>query len=220
MVNYKERGALSSVGRAPDCDSGCRGFKPRRAPQFISLTQSRTMTNLNIVDLDGLLLVQAERTLSLMDRAWSVFATATCAGSAGSFVVGNHGAVLLAILAGAINFFFARRTRKFELRVTRNELSARGRAGDNPNNLRSVPTVDIQWLEYQQDATGPENADHPAGLYAVLKHRSVCLLPDIGEQQTSLVIDRINEKYPGLRTQWAGQSAFGKNFTTLKLVDG
>ena len=30
MVN----GGRSSVGRAPDCDSGGRGFKPRRSPHF------------------------------------------------------------------------------------------------------------------------------------------------------------------------------------------
>ena len=27
-------GGRSSVGRAPDCDSGCRGFKSHRPPQF------------------------------------------------------------------------------------------------------------------------------------------------------------------------------------------
>ena len=27
-------GGRSSVGRVPDCDSGCRGFEPRRSPQF------------------------------------------------------------------------------------------------------------------------------------------------------------------------------------------
>ena len=26
-------GGRSSVGRAPDCGSGCRGFDPRRSPQ-------------------------------------------------------------------------------------------------------------------------------------------------------------------------------------------
>jgi hypothetical protein len=27
-------GGRSSVGRAPDCDSGCRGFDPHRSPHF------------------------------------------------------------------------------------------------------------------------------------------------------------------------------------------
>ena len=28
-----QHGAISSVGRAPDCGSGCRGFEPHIAPQ-------------------------------------------------------------------------------------------------------------------------------------------------------------------------------------------
>lgn len=31
MVLY---GGRSSVGRAPDCESGCRGFNPRRSPHY------------------------------------------------------------------------------------------------------------------------------------------------------------------------------------------
>ena len=30
-------GDCSSVGRAPDCDSGCRGFEPHQSPQLITL---------------------------------------------------------------------------------------------------------------------------------------------------------------------------------------
>jgi hypothetical protein len=33
FVNYY--GDCSSVGRAPDCDSGGRGFEPHQSPQFI-----------------------------------------------------------------------------------------------------------------------------------------------------------------------------------------
>ncbi len=29
-------GGRSSVGRAPDCDSGCRGFEPHRPPHFFA----------------------------------------------------------------------------------------------------------------------------------------------------------------------------------------
>jgi hypothetical protein len=29
-------GGRSSVGRAPDCDSGCRGFKSHRPPHFLA----------------------------------------------------------------------------------------------------------------------------------------------------------------------------------------
>lgn len=31
----KRYGGRSSVGRAPDCDSGCRGFKSRRSPHCL-----------------------------------------------------------------------------------------------------------------------------------------------------------------------------------------
>ena len=32
-------GGCSSVGRAPDCDSGCRGFKPRQSPHLFPLSK-------------------------------------------------------------------------------------------------------------------------------------------------------------------------------------
>ena len=34
MVHIKDYGERSSVGRAPDCDSGCRGFESHRSPQL------------------------------------------------------------------------------------------------------------------------------------------------------------------------------------------
>lgn len=177
------------------------------------------MTNVNIIDLDGTLLVQTERTPSLVEGALSAVAAAVFVGIAGSFVVGKFGAVAAGALAAALGFFFARGTRKFELRATRNEFVALGKVGDNLGNSRSVSTSEVQWLEYQEDTTGPETAHHPGGLYAILKHRSVCLLPDVDEQQTASVIARIEDKYPDLRTQWAGQSAFGRNFISLGLTD-
>jgi hypothetical protein len=35
-------GGRSSVGRAPDCGSGCRGFKPRRSPQKVTSKRKQT----------------------------------------------------------------------------------------------------------------------------------------------------------------------------------
>ncbi len=29
--------AVAQFGRAPDCDSGCRGFKSRRPPQYYQI---------------------------------------------------------------------------------------------------------------------------------------------------------------------------------------
>ncbi len=35
----KRYGGCSSVGRAPDCDSGCRGFESRHSPHKRSIAQ-------------------------------------------------------------------------------------------------------------------------------------------------------------------------------------
>ena len=35
LFRMSEYGGRSSVGRAPDCDSGCRGFEPHRPPQLL-----------------------------------------------------------------------------------------------------------------------------------------------------------------------------------------
>ena len=35
-------GGRSSVGRAPDCGSGCRGFDPRRSPHYFHYLFSRS----------------------------------------------------------------------------------------------------------------------------------------------------------------------------------
>jgi hypothetical protein len=34
LISSKINGGRSSVGRAPDCDSGRRGFEPHRPPQI------------------------------------------------------------------------------------------------------------------------------------------------------------------------------------------
>ena len=45
-------GGRSSVGRAPDCDSGCRGFDPHRSPHFGPLAQLVEQETLNLL-VDG-----------------------------------------------------------------------------------------------------------------------------------------------------------------------
>ena len=49
-------GGCSSVGRVPDCDSGCRGFEPHQSPQLLlglatSLGGIRLTSNLNFHNL-------------------------------------------------------------------------------------------------------------------------------------------------------------------------
>ena len=42
------RGGCSSVGRASDCDSECRGFKPRQSPQFFTFWGSSGSSHFRI----------------------------------------------------------------------------------------------------------------------------------------------------------------------------
>jgi hypothetical protein len=177
------------------------------------------MTSLNISDLDRGLVVRTARIPSLAESALSAVAAGVTIGFAVQFVATRPQAIALAFLAAAAGFFYARRTRRFELKITGSEFVAVGKVGDNPGNSRSVPIFDIRWLEYQEDTTGPEIAHHPGGLYAVMNHRSVCLLPDIDEHQTAVVIERIKAKFPGLRTQWTEPSSSGNHFTSLGLKD-
>jgi hypothetical protein len=49
-------GGCSSVGRVPDCDSGCRGFEPHQSPQLLLRLASplggiRLTSNLNLHNL-------------------------------------------------------------------------------------------------------------------------------------------------------------------------
>ncbi len=52
FVEYlKLYGGRSSAGRAPDCDSGCRGFDPRRSPLgFSSVTLSWAASSVGRAD--------------------------------------------------------------------------------------------------------------------------------------------------------------------------
>lgn len=77
--------------------------------------------------------------------------------------------------------------------------------------------TDVKWLEYQEDTTGAETAHHPGGLYAVVSRRSVCPLPDLDEQQTAAVIERIYQRFTGFREQVTENSPFDRHFAGLQL---
>ncbi|HRJ21858.1 MAG TPA: hypothetical protein PLF84_22645 [Bryobacteraceae bacterium] len=174
---------------------------------------------MSIIELDDGLVVRTVRTPSLPEGVLAAAAALVFVGVAASFVAGIPQAIALASMIAAVAFFYARRPRKFELRIDKFKFIALGKVGDNLGDTRSVSVSDVRWLEYQEDTTGPETAHHPGGLYAVLKHRNLCLLPDMDEQQTASIIDRIEAKYPALREQWSRQSSFGKHFTSLGLND-
>ena len=178
------------------------------------------MTNVNIIDLDEALLVRTEWTPSLWDCGLSGASSAAFFGIGSFFVVGKFAAVAVGSLAGVMGFLFARRPRNFELRITRSEFLAVGKVGDQIGNTRSVSATEVKWLEFQSDHSGPDTAEHPGGMYAILGHRAVCLLPDVDEAQTTMVIARIGEKYPEICAQWAGRTPYGENFISLGLTDG
>lgn len=111
----------------------------------------------------------------------------------------------------------AMRTRRAELRVTNLEYVSRG---TNFTGLfhasQNIPRADVQSLEYQEDKSGPE-WDHPGGVYAKLKRRSVCILPHVDANQAAAVIERIGTKFVDLGDNGGGESGFGDHFTSLRL---
>jgi len=170
---------------------------------------------LNVIELRDGLLVRTERKPSSLEALLScavmgAFVTLVCS----RFLVWWE-VIVLASLSASVAFLSAKRTERFELRITRKEFAARGRVGDNLGSNRSVCAADILWLEYQESTGGADSSGHPEGLYAVVKHRSICILPDIDEKQTSLMIERIKGRFPDFRTQWADHSPFGTHFISL-----
>lgn len=179
--------------------------------------EMRSMAELNIVDSDEALVVRTRRTTTLFSGFLSAIGTVGVASFAASYVMGQPQGTALALAAAVVAFLYSRRTRNFELRVTSSQFVALGQVGDNFGNSRSVAVSDVQWLEYQGDTTGPETAHHPQGLYAVLGHRSMCLLPEVDAQQAASIIDQITARYPNLQQQWSGRSSFGTHFISLRL---
>ena len=171
----------------------------------------------DVIDSRDGLLVRTERKASLMEALLSCAVMGAFVAIACIRFLRIWEVIVLAIVSASLAFLIAKRTERFELRITRKEFVARGRVGDNLGGVRSVCTADILWLEYQEDTTGADSARHPGGLYAVVRHRSICILPDIDQKQTALIIERVKNRFPDLREQWAANSPFGSHFITLGL---
>ena len=174
-------------------------------------------SELQILDLRNALLIRSKRRHIIAAAIISALIAATVVGFGGRHFLPWPVLDLVAVLAAAIDFLCVLRTKSAELRVTNLEFVLRSYFGGGYRSTRSVSRADIKWLEYQEDTTSPETAHHPGGLYAVLKHSNVCVLPFVDEHQAAVVIDRILEKFPDFRNQWEGQSPFGQHFTTLDL---
>ena len=174
-------------------------------------------TELNVIDVREGLLVRTERKPSVVNIFMSCAATGSFVTLLASYFVGKREVIALAVLSATIAYLNAKRTQRFELRISRLEFVARGKVGDNIGSIRTVCAADILWLEYQEDTSGADSAHHPGGLYAVVKRRSICLFPEIDERQAALIIERIKDRFPDFRSQWAGNSPFGIHFTSLGL---
>ena len=174
-------------------------------------------TELTILDGDDALVITSTRKPSLAEVTLSAVAVGGFIAVLAFSFLNEPMVVAVSISAALLTFMYAARKKKVELRITKLEFVSRGRIGDNLGLRRTVCSADIRWLEYQEDTIGPETSHHPGGLYAVLGHRSTCLLPNVSEAQTALIIDRIKERFPDFRTRWEGQSPFGKHFTSLGL---
>jgi hypothetical protein len=176
------------------------------------------MADLDVVDMsDGLLFKTALEPLLIEALLLCAVTGAFVALVSSRFLV-KWEVIVLATLSASVAFFAAKRTRRCELRIGRKEFVSRGNLGDILGPTRSVSAADVLWLEYQE-SRGGDSPGHPAGLYAVAKHGSVCLLPDIDEKQTASIIERIKERFPDFRAQWADHSAFGTHFISLGLSE-
>jgi hypothetical protein len=176
-----------------------------------------TVSELNIVDADDALTIRASPKRSLPRAAWSAVAGGGCAAIFASSFIAKPGIIALALLAALAAFLYVRRNQNFELRITSAEFVSRGRIGNDFGSTRRVRAQDIDWLEYQENRTGPEDASHPGGLYAVQGSSSICMLPFVDERQTAVIIERIEGKFPDLSKRWKNKSWFGQHFTTLRL---
>ena len=124
--------------------------------------------------------------------------------------------ITAALLAGTVSFLLYLREKTVELRVSKFEFQVHGKIGSDLQSSRAISCADIRWLEYAEDRSG-EGSERPEGLYAVLKYHSVCVLPYVDLQQANALIDRIENRFPNLASQWKSNSPFGEHFTSLGL---
>ena len=172
---------------------------------------------LDVIDLRDGLLIRTVRKPSLLEALVSCAVTGASAALVGFFFIGKREMFALATLSAALGFLIAKRARRFELHVTRLEFVPRGTVGGRAGSMRSVCTADILWLEYQEGTAGDNPGSSPRGLYAVSKGCSICLLPEVDERMTASVIERIKDRFPDFRAQWAAHSPFGTHFISLGL---
>jgi hypothetical protein len=179
----------------------------------------KVAVELEIVHGSDWLLLKASRKRSAPVGILSAAVSAACFVLIGYRYVDLPVLLLIAVLGGAIGLLQFTRGKVVQLRVGRLDFETIGYFGGDWRGKRSISSADVQWLEYQEDSGGIENADHPEGLYAVLRWRSVCVLPGVNPQEADMAISEIERKFPDMAKQWSGRSSFGKHITTLGLTD-
>jgi hypothetical protein len=154
----------------------------------------------------------------------SVFGAIVNGIAAGIFIWMMVGAILgetplkfFSILGLLVSYYLSRRTRFATLRVMEHEFVSTGRVGDGIGSVRTVATIEICRLEYQEGTTGPDDSSHPGGLYAVTGRRSVCLIPGVNEIETENIVRTIMTRFPNLEGPFAKESPPKSRFTVLGL---
>lgn len=102
----------------------------------------------------------------------------------------------LSLIIGAAVLWTSGKRRRFILEVSRVELVSRGAIGDAFGKRRDVSVAEVERLEYRGDESGPDSGASPAGLYAVVGRRAVCLLPGLEPAQVEEVVARIDAAFP------------------------
>jgi hypothetical protein len=124
--------------------------------------------------------------------------------------------LLAASLVMSVAALYLRRLpKRARMVATENEFSTHAFVGRLPRRLKKqVCAADISWLEHRPDVAGADIVE-PGGLYAIMPTRSVCLLPDLNEEETREVITAVEAKFPQLAQNWRSRSYFGSASGTL-----
>jgi hypothetical protein len=174
-------------------------------------------TELQFLEYKDALLIRATKQPGLVNAtASAVVAGGFVAIVVHAYVSAAAGVLPAAAVAAALGFVAGKLPRRSELRVTNLEYVSQTFGACGFRGARSIPRFDVRWLEYQDDASGPES-DRPGGLYAVLKHRNVCILPYLSPEQTTEAIERIATRFPDFGGRRPGPSAFGSHVISLGL---
>jgi hypothetical protein len=168
-----------------------------------------------IRDEGSSLLIRAEARWN----AWQRFVAAAIPGVVIWLVVNDLFHIVWSSIVGlafAVLVYFAEaRKSKAELRVSALECYSKATLSKGISRGRIVLTGDILWLEYNEPSFSVSDGIGRAGLYAVRRTGSICLLPLLNPQQTSEIVAAIETKFSGLAEGWRKNSPLGKSVQAI-----